>query len=317
LARQNKKILNILEIEPGVLQEFKIGGAHKTSKIEIKDTTVVTTNYDWSNYRGGNTSSVSGGKSNMTQTTAGQTNGCGGSNSNVGDCTQTEKSTTTSPIKGTQLTAVPSIPRVDPDLGHTPCTDFPKGTDVLVRFYEAKLDDKEIFYTVRGKTLEPGREEIDVLAYVPASLGNMGNNIRKWTSGPCLANIIKHTNSVNGGRSLFLSNIKEAPLVEVQNGRIPEREWKYAMNNLKCKHCSHSVDVPDQLYTSVSRKTGNKLVVTCPDCIEDKLDGDLKYEFTQNRLATLQAWEHECHTASGSTQPGAPVLKAPDSPTLH
>jgi hypothetical protein len=310
LSRQNRKVTDTTYIEPGALFEFKIGGGVTKTNIEVKEP-VVWTNHtgNWPQ-RGAGASSVQHPKPTTTPTTAGPTNVCASSKQQSGVCT-----TTTSPSKTTQLTVVKSdVPRVDPDIGHVACTDFPKGTEVLVRLYEAKLDDKEKYYTVRGKTMEPGRAEVDVIGYVP-NHPNIGKQIREWTSGATVVNIDKHCVS-NCGRSIWISNIRCAPLVEVQNGRIPLREWMFAKNQCECKKCNAKIYDEERFYTSVSRKAGNKLSVTCADCVEDSLEGDIKYEFAQNRIASLQAWEQQRNTAGSSTESSL-TTQASGSQTLH
>jgi hypothetical protein len=206
------------------------------------------------------------------------------------------------------------VPYVDPNMGHTSCTDFPKGTEILVRIYEALLSDNEKYYTLKGKTMEPGRDEVDVVMYQPNS-PTIGPSIREWTSGPTVAQVVKHVAS-SCGRSLWINNIRVAPTVEVQNGRIPLREWVYAKTHCVCKHCKAVVYEEERFFTSVSRKAGNKLSVTCAECVEDKLEGDMKHEFHQNRIAALQGIEQQRNTTGSSTQSGSST-QAPGSQTIH
>lgn len=319
LAREGKKVVETFDIKPGQLYEFKIGGNYTVTQIDLKEP-------DWTNYTkqygqgnchvgrvrqsGVQTPSVEGPKPTQTS----------GSTSATSVQTGNPVTTTGGTTSHSNLTLVKSGERPpgmpDEHTGHVDCEEFPRGSEVQVKLYEMKPSGDGKWYTMRGKVSEPGKPELDVIGFERAAVINEGGKVVAMTNGQCVATVIKHTESLCG-RSLYVRNVSPAGAsVHVHNANITEREWNYVLHEGKCKQCGSKITEYDQLYTSVSRKPNNKLSITCPDCIEDKLIGEYKHEFTQNRLATLQAWEFERHTSDGTIK-SSPATAAASSPTLH
>lgn len=318
LARKGKKVISTIDIEPGNLFEFKLNGQYSVSDIKLKEPTTYE-GYTVRHYQHGgahHASSVSGGKS-ATECGTGQEGLKGSSCSTTGQ-------KTTSPSAQTALTLVKTNPPStspqsggkdvipDDNNGHVPCDDYPKDKRVLVKFYESKLSESKQFNILKGKALEPGGAEIDVLAYQRVETLS-GAKLHEVLSGPVLVTVVKHSASVCG-RSIYVRDITIPDTVEVHNGRITAHEWNYVLAHCKCKACDAKIYEEEQFFTGITRKANNKLVVTCPDCIEDKLIGDFKYEFNQSRLAAVQATVAKREELAGRTGNGT---EGSGSPTLH
>jgi hypothetical protein len=328
LAREHKKVLDVIDIEPGKLHEFEIGGNYTIKDIEVQK------GYYANNYTGvtgrhkvqtggAQTPSVQTGKSHSSSA---NTTGAGSKNQSG------TTSTTTSQKPQTALTVVKAVqqargegqaahggveagkaPRTPMDAAaHVPCDDFMVGQTILVKLYEMKLNDSQDLYYCRGKVAEPNCPEIDVATYLKVADIKLGDQ-PKYVNRAVEAKILKHTNGVCG-RSLYVNKVSLPTYVRVHNNDIAENEWAYVYTYCKCGTCSAQIYEEECEYTAVTRRPNNLYTVTCADCIEKTLKGQAQYEFQQNRLATVQAHIGKCDTASSSTVRG---IETSGPSTLH
>jgi hypothetical protein len=258
LDRQHIKVQEVIVIEPGVLYEFSIGGAYTTKPVPLYTTPVVERQVS-SQFPKPNGGALSVVRNPTTQTSA--TNAA-----TTGD----------------------DVPKIGPE-GHVACLDYPNGIEVLVKLYEMQLSNNKAYYICRGKTIEPDSEAIDVVGYLRAAALGDGEQMH-FLENPVLAKVFKHTSSTCG-RSLFVNGLHLPKTLKVHNGNLSQHEWDYVVTGCKCQKCQAVIYDEEREYTSVSRRTGNKIVATCADCVEDTLTGEYKHAFTQDRLASLQEYE--------------------------
>jgi hypothetical protein len=341
LSKENTKVLDVFDIQPGELYEFKIGGKHTTKKIEVQtdywtnNTSYHTGRSRYAQHGGANASSVQSPKSppSSSQTgTGGTSTGQSGTTAHSGtgstNSSQSQPQSTaltlvknsSSPTKGgtdgkeAGSRAANDVPLPMDMATHVPCAEFTVGMAILVKLYEMKLNDSRELYFCRGKVCEPGAPEIDVATYIKASEIPEGQAV-KYIHAPVEATVRKHTQS-SCGRSLYVAKVVLPEFVNVHNHRIAETEWNYITAYCKCGVCQKRIHDEDRDYTGVMRKPGNKYSVTCADCIEENLKGAEQHEFTQNRLASLQAYQRECDALAGSHDCG-PSPEPSRTPTVH
>jgi hypothetical protein len=342
LLDKSTKVLDCYDIKPGELHEFKIGGKHATSEIKVQ-TDYWTTNYTTGmtgrsrgvQHGGAAASSVPNPKSqgSSSQTGRGGTSIGQSGTTTPSTTSQTSDSQSGNENKpGTSLTLVKTSnstapageagkeagnrePKMPMDLAtHVPCAEFMVGMTVLVKLYEMKLNDSQELYFCRGRVVEPNCPDIDVACYVKVKDIEEGT-VKQYVDGAVEGIVRKHMDGVCG-RSLYVTKLTIPNFVSVHNNRLSETEWNYITAYKKCSECDSRIHDEDQGYTSVFRRPKNQFSVTCADCVEKSLKGKEQHEFTQNRLAALQAYERQCNTSSGCTEQRSPS-EAAGSSTLH
>jgi hypothetical protein len=304
LARARKKIVDVIDILPGKLHEFRIGGQCEVTDVKLHEP-------DYSEFytngrvrqgtwqHGDQGSSVSEGKPVTTTSRGGTqvTNTTGKSNSDETDVTG-RKSSTLSLVKVETTSRTEDKPPFDADLGHVPCTDYPRASQVLVKYVEMVPHANRAFYVAKGHTVQPGGAKVDVVSYIPMSYVKDGEMIQ-YMEKFALARVVKHTTSICG-RSLMVNQNTFPETVRVHNMDITQPEWAYVVTSCECSQCKAKIYDEEQPFTAVRRAVGNTLKVTCADCIEDKLPGEMKHEFQQNRLAAVQAHIREREEIAGN-----------------
>lgn len=322
LAKQGKKVTNVIDIDPGKLYEFKIGGQHEVRDIEVQKD--YWTNYNYQSHTGRSAKVQHGGATRASSVQSGKSEPAS---------TTSQTRTTTSPSDTKPGTALTLVKKTDSQEAageaqtgngdraqqaiidaaqHVNHPDFQQGRPLLVKFYEMKLSANGGYYLCRGKSCEPATDEIDVLAYVKVASIPDGEQI-KFLNKPVETTIVKYVSS-SCGPSIYVKELNIPKLVDVHNNQITETEWQYVTTYCKCKACQASIYDEERPYTSVSRKPNNVYSVTCADCVEDSLKGDVKYEFNQNRLASVQAHLGKRDAASGSD---VGPTQAAGTTTLH
>lgn len=168
--------------------------------------------------------------------------------------------------------------------------DFPRGREVLMRVYEAKKSANGMFFTMRGKTMEPGAPSIDSVLHVAAAQVPE-RELHKWIGNPVIGKVRAYTHGTCGP-SIFVREGRIDAMRDVFNGAISEHEWLHVLVDGKCHECGANITNDDDApFTRCDRtSTNNTMRVTCPDCVEDKLiPGDIKNEFTKRRSDAVQA----------------------------
>lgn len=323
LNRKNIKVKDVQEILPGQLHEFKIGGEYDVSTIDVQQD-YYTTTYPSTNQRGvvhvpsvnspkPNSGTQGGGSSPNTNLTSGNSTTTSPSGTNVALFRPTT-SNSQPPAGKVGAPATNDAPLELPldSATHVTCEEFTKGQDILVKYYECKLSDNKFYYIIRGKVIEPGFPEVDVMTYM-RNTEELTESLRAYMSQPVVAVVVKHTVSLCG-RSLYVNGNKLATMLNTHDNRISGTEWDHVQTRCQCIKCSAPIYDEEREFTGVQRRPNNVLAVTCADCVEDTLKGEAKYEFNQNRLAAVQAYESKRITPPIGDDGGT---QAPSSASLH
>lgn len=292
LARDKKKVTDVVSVKPGALYEFKIGGQHTVTDIPLRKFEPVVYHTGRGHYQqSGGTSSVAAGKpAGGTPTTGPTTTSTPASQQTALTVVKTASPQAGVEDRGTAANSPCTLP-VDM-ANHVPCFEFTKGQTVLVKFYEMKLGPAsqpgQGLYFCRGKVVEPNTPEIDVACYIKETDIPEGDQIKYVNNQSVEAVVVKHTQTTCG-RSLYVNKVSLPKLLDVHNARVTESEWQYVTTYCKCSQCKASIFEEEQMYTSIARRPNNQYTVICAECVEDTLKGSDKHEFNQNRLAAVQS----------------------------
>lgn len=267
IERASKKVEKVITFEAGMVYEFTLDGTYTTHKIELHK-------FDYS--------------TNRTMTGRGSwcSNGYYGSEYEDLEDDTIVGATNPKVSGGTTQTPFESAANNIVQSAHfRPHVAYARNDTVLIRITSLRYDKgPNQPPRASGIVTEPGKPPMDFVGFLPPARTREEYDLH--LNADCTANILGVTDS-NCGPSMWVNQIKFAPMVKLHNTDIPERVWSYVVMNVKCKDCSKKLYYCDSKFSSVSRRVDGWRV-SCSDCIEDKLTGDVKDEFAKRRLAALQ-----------------------------
>lgn len=278
LSRNGKKVLETMSLEPGLLYEFDTNGKYTTKKLELYKPEVTT----YTNYQGSDHTKKTHGALTAIKNTA-----TGGKNTAVDD--------------------IPSTPTPS-QFPNNP--SFPKGARIMGKITEWSLTQDGRGIRINGFVSEPDMPMIDFVANITvgqAGILNLPKRKDALLAGNVTMEILAYHESTCGP-SIYVKDFKEETYVNTHLSNVPETVWRHVSTHCRCQHCNSNIMDDEAEFTSVSFRVDNTLRVTCGDCIEDKLTGEMKNEFAERRYAALQR-----------SQPvgNQPVLGTANPTTLH
>lgn len=297
LARANKKVETVIAIEAGTIYEFDINGTFKTSKVELKKFATTVVHY-------------TNGPINRTRYAgeAAWEDDLDDGGVGTGDPKSVRKHGTEVPTILTPFSEAANS--LVTSANYTKHKDYNAGDAVLVRITSIQIVPSQASAKVTGIVIEPGKEAMDFVGYLDPSVGFQEREA--FRGKDCIAQVTGVSNSVCGP-SMWVRDIKIAPTVKMHSTNVPVRVWNYVCAYVSCTSCNKHVHCVDAQFTSVSKRSGGWRV-TCADCIEEKLSGEMKDEFTQRRIDALQDGEPVEQTTPRGT---LSLVKTDGTPTLH
>jgi hypothetical protein len=277
LERSNKKVVETIPLEVGLLYEFDLNGKYTTKKIPLFEGPIyMGTNCDPK--KAMEVSQPDGGGRNLTL---------------IKSCTQNfdttvsrqfphgkevllklwnfEASERKTHIRVTGKVVSPSLPAIDFVCNVTTTASPNKCDDMMVEL--ANMMDGYVLGTVSS-----------------------------FSSSSC-------------GPSIFVHNLRPDLKIQTHNGLCSAGMWNHVVAQCKCKHCSARIYDEEAAFTIVELRSPSDMTVVCADCVEDKLPlGDFKNEFNQRRNAALQIGESVSDSSVDST---LHLPSKPNSPTVH
>ena len=146
-------------------------------------------------------------------------------------------------------------------------------------------------YGFTGKLHQPDECLLDVAGFYPHYLGRSEieqEMLGKW----CLGKVMYVTNTI-AGSSVFLGDCIAAGLCETFGQRnTPIAFWSYALSDCDCDKCGKALHPWEREFTAINKRAElvhgmfaplNKIVVTCPDCVEQTLKGEMLNVFKAKR----------------------------------
>lgn len=266
--RNHKKVESVTNIEPGVLYEWTLNGTMSSKKIELRKPPVYTNNVT------------------LIKSTPSANR-----NRFIGCATEYEDDDIDDVLPHMSEARRAFLERSEEALqsGAPFASDpnYTKGETVLCKLLAARASASGEKTMVNGESREPGKPIYDLTGYVDNTVHS--KDVQDLLGESDLEGEITGFARSTCGPSLWLSNLRPAKMVNVHNGDIPERVWKYIVAEVRCKDCGYPIMEPDQAFTSVTRRATSEYRVTCADCVENKLPkGPLQDAFIQARLDAIQ-----------------------------
>lgn len=293
LQRAGRKVETVIDLTPGTVFEFSMDGTYTTHTVELKKYTPVV--YTGHSHYGGHHH---------------RRDFCGFSDLEDDDtvgCTTNPKpsgGTTLTPFEGAANALIAASQK---SVKHD---DYKAGDKVLVRVRGLQKGVQYARARVNGIVTEPYRETMDFVAFLQEGLTD--EEQESYIDQDCLITMASIVPS-SCGASMWGRDIVKSPMVKLHNTDVPHKVWEYVVASCSCKDCDHRIYDVDSRFTSVSKRIGGWRV-TCADCIQDKLTGEVKNEFEKRRFDAIQAGLAE---QPKSTKQSLTLVKPSDSPTLH
>lgn len=291
LAKAGRKIVETVPIPPGKLYEFDMNGNFKVTDIKLRPETHVQmySNTAWEN------------PTNPKPRVVGEI-----VNLHRPSTTTTSTTSTTSSC---DTDDIPPLLKANFSLGDT--FGLQKGERVLLKIVRVSEDGGLI--RLVGTINHPGKPVIDMVSMVNSK--NVKETEwsdfleKQWTG------IYLGVRNSNCGPSAWINKVELAEMVEVHNGQISKAQWEFVKANEPCRDCTAIITEEDREFTSVSHSaTKDKYKVVCPDCVQDKLQGELKDAFQSRRSGAVQNGEPVSNELAEAT---VDLPQDENSPTLH
>lgn len=277
LQRHGKKIVNTIEIEPGVLYEFTLDGDYTTKEISVKE----EPNYN--NYMGSNCDLK-------------KSQGAGAG---------PKQETSIKEPKNTITEVNQQFPKGRDVLVKIWNFDYSTGAKrnirVVGKVVEPNLPAIDFVCHIPITSQEHGEE--------------MQLKMAELMDGYCQAKVLSYFSGSTCGPSIFVQNLQEEGSVRVWNVKISETVWKHVVAHCPCKVCQAPIYDEEAEFTVVEQRTAAEVYATCADCVEDKLPvGEIKSEFSERRLSALEKREPVSDKPTGNV---ILLPSSKNSPTLH
>lgn len=316
LRRDNKKIVEIVEIPAGRLYEFQINGTYSSRDVEIKRYTTATNQNFWQGgtYMGrGAWDDVEDdlpGKPVVPSTTPNVSTSGTAKTDLVVSTTQTPFEKAAAEVIKNQSCALVAPPDIATPFATHP--EYAKGEEVLLKILQSERVPSGDKIKVSGTIVEPGKSPVDFVGFLPGEATN--DYVVDLMEGECMGTIRGFSNSVCGA-SAWISGIEKAAIRKVHNTDVAAKVWHYVYKNVMCSSCASPICANEAEFTSVMKQKKNEYRVKCADCVENTIpEGELRNVFTKRRLDALQAAKSISGESAGSS---VNLAKTNSSPTLH
>lgn len=291
-----QKIKETVDLEPGELYEFKLDSTLEKKQIKLKESYYNNYQGYWQG-RGGHGNSSPKSQDGPTSTTKNVREVIDQTMREIGDDSLDDAlpKPKDSPFREAANALITHCA--------TSNEHFKKGDEILVQFFNSYPERNQsgaTRYKLTGTCISPGKPATDCVGYT--ALGIPIEQVRQLVSGPASATAIGFSSS-NCGPSIWVNDIKLAPMVKNHNTDQPEALWNYICKESKCKECGGHIYMVDAPFTHVKRKNNLETEVICADCIEKKLPkGEVRDAFTQRRLDALQDGVQVSQESEASTK---------------
>lgn len=150
-------------------------------------------------------------------------------------------------------------------------SDFPPGQELLVKIWSiGQIPNGR--YRWQGKIMHPDKPMLDAQGIMPSNI--LPNEFTHWIETTCVATTGWATYTSNGGAAIFFRDVRRAVFTDVHGKDIPLKLWAHAAVN-GCTECFSKIEPWERIFTHVKLKHPQdgkgtpvgKLECLCPDCL--------------------------------------------------
>lgn len=288
-SRSGKKVTETIMIDPGVLYSFTLKGEMTSEKVELKPKTVVETSqyrYPYMNECGDDDCTEMGGWGGRSGPPF-----RAGSVSPINQQAILEEARARAGVHPALLRSHGSTGSGNFSRG-TPIDDkdFKKGDKVLIVLNRFQ-SDADARVKAFGNVTHPGKPPYDIVCFLPPNADIAEAD--EWQGKPVIATVSQVLESTCG-KSIWMHTPYLDTIIRTNNDPVSVMEWKHICDHVRCTGCEAKIAEDEASFTTVTKHTGGRYRVTCPDCVADKLpEGEMKNEFIKRRNAAVQNGQPE------------------------